>query len=55
MSGNPNSSNPSQQKPYVIHARDGRALDMHGNLVERGSPDAHIPVEKYVYRPPKTD
>jgi RHS repeat-associated protein len=50
MSGNPNSSNPAQQNPYVKDMRSGRALDSNGNVVHQDSPEAHIPVNNYRYR-----
>lgn len=39
-----------QQKPYVMHMRNGAALDIEGNPVSPKNPAAHIPVESYVYR-----
>ena len=50
MPGIPDSPNPFQQKPYVIHMRDGNALDKFGNIVNKRSPEAHIPVDEFVYR-----
>ncbi len=50
MPGKPHSPNPLQQKPYVVHMRDGKALDRYGNLVDLSSSEAHIPLEEYIYR-----
>ena len=50
MPGIPHGPNPCQQKPYVIHMRDGMALDPFGNKVPKNSPEAHIPIDKFVYR-----
>ena len=56
MPGNPDSPNPGQREPYVRDVRNGnRWLDVNGNRVEgktgRNSPDTHIPVKDYVFRP----
>jgi hypothetical protein len=50
MPGKPHSPNPCQQKPYVIQMKDGKALDKYGNLVDPGSPEAHIALEEFIYR-----
>jgi len=51
MPGKPHSPNPHQQKPYVVHMMDGKALDKYGNPVINSSvPEAHIPLEEFVYR-----
>jgi hypothetical protein len=51
MPGKPHSPNPYQQKPYVIHMKDGKALDKYGNpVVDISSPEAHIPLEEFIYR-----
>lgn len=44
---------PCQQRPYVRHTRDGKALDKYGNFVDKKSPEAHIPIEEFVYRTEK--
>jgi tetratricopeptide (TPR) repeat protein len=49
MPGNPYSENPCQQKPYVIQKVDGMALDRYGNFVSTDAPEAHIPLEEFVY------
>lgn len=51
MPGKPYSPNPAQQQPYVIQLKDGKALNIEGESVLPKSTAAHIPVEKYVYRP----
>jgi hypothetical protein len=50
MPGKPHSPNPSQQKPYIIQKKDGKAFDKHGNMVEQKAPEAHIPLEEFIYR-----
>lgn len=50
MHGKPHSPNPSQQKPYVVQKKDGKAFDKHGNLVDQNTPAAHIPLEEFIYR-----
>ena len=50
MPGKPHSSFPFQQKPYVNHRVNGDSLDKHGKIVRHDSPEAHIPVEEFVYR-----
>jgi hypothetical protein len=50
MPGKPHSLNPSQQKPYVIQMKDGMALDKFGNKVPIEAPEAHIPIEEFIYR-----
>jgi hypothetical protein len=50
MPGIPDSPNPFQQKPYVIHMRDGNALNKSGKMVLPESPEAHIPVDEFIYR-----
>ena len=50
MPGKPHSPHLNQQKPYVIQKKDGKAFDKHGNLVEQKTPEAHIPIEEFIYR-----
>jgi tetratricopeptide (TPR) repeat protein len=51
MPGKPHSPNPHQQKPYVVHMRDGKALDKYGYpVIDISAPEAHIPLEEFVYR-----
>lgn len=49
MPGKPHSPNPSQQKPYVIYRKHGKILDKFGNAVEASSPEAHIPLDEFIY------
>jgi hypothetical protein len=50
MSGKLHSPNPCQRKPYVIHMRDGKYLDVYGKIVKGESSEAHIPLENFIYR-----
>lgn len=50
MPGKPHSKNPCQQKPYVVQMRDGMAVDKFGNRVHKAAPEAHIPIEEFIYR-----
>lgn len=51
MPGNPQSPNLAQQKPYIVHVKNGNHLDSIGNKISGKDPQAHIPVEKFVYTP----
>ena len=48
--GNPNSQNPSQQKPYVKENVSGQPIDASGRPVSGKSPESHIPRDQYQYR-----
>jgi len=50
MPGKPHSEYVTQQKAYVIETRDGKALDKFGNKVPSRAPEAHIPIDEYIYR-----
>lgn len=50
MPRKPHSPFPHQQKPYVIQMKDGAAFDKHGNLIPHEFPEAHIPINEFVYR-----
>ncbi len=50
MPGKPHSPLPHQQKPYVIQMKEGKAFDKFGNLVAKNVPEAHIPLDEFVYR-----
>jgi len=50
MPGKPHSLNPCQQKPYVIQKIDGGALNKAGKRVSPDAPEAHIPLEEFIYR-----
>jgi len=47
--GNPNSSNPGQQSPYVKEVRNGKIIDKNGNEVKNRTQESHIPNEEYKY------
>lgn len=50
MPGKPHSINPSQQNPYVMQMQDGKALNKYGQLVDKRAPEAHIPIDAFVYK-----
>jgi hypothetical protein len=50
MPGKLHSPNPYQQKPYAIQQIDRGALDKAGKYISRDSPEAHIPIEEFIYR-----
>ena len=50
MPGNPNSPNPMQRKPYVVQRRGKDAVSKSGELVDRLSPEAHIPLEEFSFK-----
>lgn len=50
MPGKPHSSNPNQQKPYVIQSTDKGALDKAGNYVLPEAPESHVPIEEFIYK-----
>ena len=50
MPGKPHSPFPNQQKPYVVQMKDGKTFDKFGNVVLSNSPEAHIPLEEFIYR-----
>jgi len=49
MPGKPHSPWPYQQKPYVVQTKNGKSLDKSGNIVARDAPEAHIPIEEFVF------
>jgi hypothetical protein len=49
--GKPHSSNPAQQKPYVIDMKNGMALSKNGIRISENEVKAHIPSDEYIYRP----
>lgn len=49
MPGKPHSPFPHQQKPYVIYKKNGKTLDKFGNVVNSATPEAHIPVEEFMF------
>ncbi len=50
MPGKSHSSNPCQQRPYVVYEKEGRVIDKFGNIAQEGSAEAHIPLEEFVFR-----
>ena len=50
MPGKPYSQYTHQCNPYVIQMKEGKAFDKFGNLVNHKSPEAHIPINEFVYR-----
>ena len=50
MPGKPHSPFSYQQKPYVVQMRNGRFLDKFGDEVPSRSPEAHIPLEEFLYK-----
>ncbi len=52
MPGNPQSPNPAQQGPYIVHYRNGKSLRIEGDFTNTKDPSTHIPPEKYKYIPP---
>jgi len=49
MPGKPHSPLPHQQKPYIIYMKNGSAVDIFGNMVNKKSPEAHIPLNEFIY------
>ncbi len=48
MPGNPNSSFPAQQNPYIKYMKDGKFYDVKGNPLPSGNiPEAHIPLNQF--------
>ena len=41
--GDPNSSNPGQQRDYMVVMKNGQYLDANGNQVSRQSLESHLP------------
>jgi hypothetical protein len=50
MPGQPHSQFPTQQKPYVVQIKNGQAFDKLGNRISPKAPEAHIPLEEFIYR-----
>jgi len=48
--GNPNSSYPAQQKPYVKQTKNGKTIDVNGKQVDSKSKEAHIPKEDFKFK-----
>jgi len=49
MPGKPHSPWPYQRKPYIVQTKNGKILDKSGNIVARDVPEAHIPIEEFVF------
>ena len=49
MPGNPYSPNPAQQKPYVIYKENGQVLNKFGKAIDGKSPEAHIPLDEFIF------
>ncbi len=50
MPGKLHSPNPCQQNPYIIHQTDRGTLNIAGKYISSDAPEAHIPIDKFVYR-----
>lgn len=50
MFGMPHSPNQMQQKAYVVMKNNGKTFDKMGNPVHSKSPEAHIPLEEFLYK-----
>jgi hypothetical protein len=50
QSGNPNSPNPAQQRPYVKQTQNGKTVDANGNQVNSKSKEAHIPRDDFKFK-----
>ncbi|MBX9726836.1 MAG: minor capsid protein [Rickettsiales bacterium] len=49
--GNPDAHFPSQRQDYVKWKRQGQPLDKDGRPVPGDSPEAHIPIGEFVFKP----
>lgn len=50
MPGKPHSPYPHQKEPYVNHRINGSSLDKFGKIVANDAPEAHIPINEFIYR-----
>ena len=50
MPGKPHSPNILQREPYVVQVVHGKSLDNFGNIVTGNAPEAHVPINKFIYR-----
>ncbi|VHO02396.1 hypothetical protein RHT_00480 [Candidatus Rhabdochlamydia sp. T3358] len=50
MPGKPHSPFLYQQKPYIVQMKDGKTLDKLGNKVNKNAPEAHVPIDEFIYR-----
>lgn len=52
MPGDPDHKYPNSRRPYVRWAKHGKALDVDGNILQKGNtPEAHIPLEDFRFNP----
>jgi len=52
MPGDPASSFPNSQAPYVRWQKNGHPMDVNGNVLPtKFSPDAHIPLKDFHFLP----
>ena len=49
MPGKPHSPFLHQQKPYVVQMKNGKTLDKFGKEVPASSPEAHIPMDEFIF------
>lgn len=49
MPGKPHSHMPYQQNPYVIRNIEGNVIDKFGKIVDSKAPEAHIPLNEFIY------
>ncbi len=49
MPGKPHSEYPHQRTPYVIYKKHGQTLDKFGKRADPNTPEAHIPLEDFIY------
>lgn len=49
MPGKPHSPFQHQQKPYAVQMKNGKTLDKSGKIVESDIPEAHVPLEEFVF------
>ncbi len=50
MPGKAHSPFSLQREPYVNQRVHGKSIDKHGNIVPNDSPEAHIPLQEFIYR-----
>lgn len=47
--GEPASSNPGQRYDNVRWQKNGKSMDVNGNVVKKGSQESHIPIEEFKF------
>ena len=50
MPGKPHSPNPKQQKPYIIHMKNGQAINEKGEKFNSEDPKAHLDVKDFIFQ-----